>query len=146
MDAQLSLIFNGIAALSTFFAAIAAMLSWQTGVRAEVTAKRSTVLMLVDLFKTLPEINASTSEDDIRMSISIFDYIGHLIDAGVVESEMIEIIWGDFISRGVDALKARSDKLPNCGQTPIELLASHPKVQILSDDLRRSKAKRLSHS
>lgn len=108
-------------------------------------ARRNSVLVLVELLKPIPEITSSTSENDIRYAISIFDYISHLIDAKVVEEEMIELIWGDFIRMNVATMKTMTNRLPVSLKTPVDFLNQHPKVELLANRMLDLQGKRITH-
>ena len=109
-------------------------------------SRRNAVLPLVELIKQVPEIQAATSEDDIRLAVSVFDYISHLIDAKVVEEEMVELIWGDFIRTNVTTMKGMTAPLPVSRRSPVEYLNQHPKVQLLADRMLNLHGKRITHT
>lgn len=134
-----------VEAISAVGSCAAAFLSWQSAQTSLKMSRRSSMLVLFEMMKPLQEIQNHTAENDIRLSISTFEYISHLIDADVVEEQLIELVWGDFIARSVTSMKAMTTVMPMSGQSPSQLIGLHPKVEELATKLKANEAKRLTY-
>lgn len=67
--------------------------------RAQATfSKRALLLQVATDMKTLKKVNVTTpAKAQVEQTLNIFEYVGHMCEAGVLDEELVETIWGDAI-------------------------------------------------
>lgn len=86
---------QAIAAIGSAIAAFCAYAASQAQAR---FSKRALLLQVAADMKTLTRINVTApAQAQVEQTLNIFEYVGHMCEAGVLDEELVETIWGDAI-------------------------------------------------
>jgi hypothetical protein len=126
-----------ISAITTLVSVIAAVRAARSAREAE---SRNLIVPIAERMLALHEIDtAAPAKAVAKTSLNIFELVGFLCERKVIDEELVERIWGDFIERSCDRIG--TCKYPD-GSAGVDLLTDHKAAKRLGDRIKKARNKR----